>query len=279
MKILLVYNATSPRCGIRNTGEQWTTALRHAGCTVDVHDGTFPTDRWFPADVATYDHTLLIWNPQTINHYTGAPPESWPAREKCSVLIGEIPPYATCPFLDRFTHVWTVDPSEIATWTLMVPVPDWVTELPPADPIFTLGVSTIRGEGLELLEGLREAHPGWALNLPDGRWRSTDDEVRRLARSTVNLCWYASVRNERASAPALCVASRRPLIINTSPMLSHLQGLPGVGFAWSVKELDELLAWTARQHRRGDRIAEVEYPEAWRWSAVAQKAIEIWRAA
>lgn len=276
--VLLVYNASSPRCGIRNSGDQWATAMRLAGLDVTVWDGTFPdqfnasTMPWWPADLDRYDQVCLLWNPQTINFYMGA--DRWPATEKGTIWIGETKPWAWCPFQEHFKHVIACDAAEGITEVIGCPVVDWV-ESPPPDPAFTVGISTVRGEGVSLVEYLQSRYPHWTFNVGTS-WLPLEDEIRRLARSTVNVCWYHTGRNERSSAASMCLASGRPLIVNHAPPLQHLHGLPGITVVEQLGDLEAALEQAAADWAVAGWLPTPVWPSVWNWSHVVTRLQQLW---
>jgi hypothetical protein len=223
------------RCGMSNFSVQTGIALRRAGAEVDNWDGDYSViyakiqrnePAYLPADLSPYDVVHFVWHPITINHYTVA---HWPTgpRPLCSLFLGDLPPHSGCPCLESFPFRVSALPHAILSTpssrglVLPYPIIDWVEDLPEPDPVFTVGYSGVRGDGRDLLQTICARH-GWAFNASDpAQWLSIDDEVRRLARSTVNVCWYHE-QQDIAGAPSTCLASRRPLLINRSAMLRHL---------------------------------------------------------
>jgi hypothetical protein len=231
LKICVVCNFTDTKCGIANFGHQTVTALTRAGHAVTAFDGTYPEvyrrreagiDPFLPPDIATYDVLHLIWHAITLNHYMGVEwrhLDSHPIRSfwDCG------PSDAYCPFDQWFPIKWMLYPRD-GYHSMDYPVPDWVHALGDPDPGFVVGASSVRGDGVAELRAVCEAE-GWAMNLPTpDRWLSIEDEIRRLARSTVNVCWYNSgaTWKDRASAPSMLIASTRPILINHDDLVAHL---------------------------------------------------------
>lgn len=221
MNLLVVANFASPRCGVRNWAEQCVTALSVYARDVQVRtfDATFTTD--YGDQLAWADQVLLVWHPGPLGHLRPLAP-----RPRTSIWVAEVPPYAVCPWLDRVQHVFSANLVEGRPDTVLLayPVVDWIdpNELPVPGPDFTVGWTGIRGVGLPQLQAICATHD-WRLNVSDPtQWLSAEDEIKRLARSHVNVCWYDAGRTEMASAPQTCIASRRPLLINNAPMLEHL---------------------------------------------------------
>ena len=233
MRILHVTAQSPLRCGIRNFGEQLTTALRRAGAEVDEWDANYstihrreeaqdPLGTYLPKDASTYDVVHVNWHPITTNTYN---PEHFDqiGNVLLSVYLHDLPPWSSCPFVHKADARITSEPDPLSTLELIYPVVDWVEDLPNLDPAFTVGWTGIRGDGLVELEKICAAR-GWKLNLGNPNvWLSLEDEIRRLARSTVNVCWYKEDRG-RSGAASTCLASGRPLIVNDSPMLAHFVG-------------------------------------------------------
>lgn len=290
MKVCLIYNASDPRCGFRNFGDQTAIALARAGCFVTTFDGSYPAvylrhqqalpSAFFPPDIETYDVVHLIWNAMTMNHYSGA---GWPHAPVISWWDGG-PSDATCPFTAAMQVRWSAYPREGYHY-LWYPVPDWVTDLPaPTLSPFTVGMSSVRGDGVPLLQILG-ARWGWALNLPDGTWRSIGDEVRRLARSTINVCWYhtAPIWRDRASAPSMLLASGRPLLINADPLTAHLQGRadiyqqPYASGALDMQCLEDALRDC--DARRRDLRCPTETAHDLSWTVATTRMLAVWQEA
>lgn len=281
MRILVVYNSSTAPCGFRHLGDQLVTALRRGCATdqVDVWDGTYPVlkarlDRgepaYWPGDIATYDVVHLIWHPGTLGHYTGA---DWPVGPLYSLFQGELPPWSTCPIADRFAVRFGREPAR-GIIPLGYPLLDWVEDFPPPAATFTVGISTIRGEGVDAVRACCSDR-GWEVNAPSPVWLSPEDEVRRLARSSINVCWYASVIGGLAGAPSTCLASRRPLLINTNEMLCHMQGEPGV-YCWPQLTLPHALDRVHRDWQAGTlRDPTVTLPYLG-WTAAARKLRTLW---
>jgi hypothetical protein len=231
MRILLIGNLSDTRCGFANFTQQMATALpRDASVSLTVWDGTYSeiyrrreagTPTFWPEDIETYDVIHLIWHAMTLNHYSGA---DWASLKHPIVSWWDGGPSdASCPFLDWMQVRWSDYPREGYEYS-PYPVPDWVTDLPQPDPVFTVGASSVRGDGVAEIQQICEQY-GWAMNLPTpGVWRSLEEEIRRLARSTVNVCWYRTppLWKNRASAPSMLLASKRPLLINRDDLVAHL---------------------------------------------------------
>ena len=235
LKVCVIGNLSDRRCGFQNVTAQMGTALRRAGHAVLMFDGTYSEvyrrresgiESFFPPDILQYDIVHLIWHSMTMNHYNGADWAGLQAGPLVSWWDGG-PSNTYCPFQEWMQIKWIEYPKS-GYHLLPYPVPDWVTDLPEPDPVFTVGASSIRGDGIAELRQVCEQQ-GWAMNLPTpGVWVSVEDEIRRLARSTVNVCWYDTppIWQARASAPSMLIAAGRPLLINHDRLLEHLWDAP-----------------------------------------------------
>jgi hypothetical protein len=289
LRVCLIGNLSDRRCGFQNVTQQMITSLgKHPGIALTVWDGTYSSiyarqqeghSGFFPLHT-NFDVVHLIWNAMTMNHYNGA---GWQYLIDQGIVTSWWdggPSDASCPFIDFQQVRWSDYPRD-GYHHLDYPVPDWVDHLPPPDPAFTVGASSVRGDGVPEIQAICESH-GWAMNLPTpGVWLSVEDEIRRLARSTVNVCWYNTppLWHNRASAPSMLLASHRPLLINQDPLVAHLWDDPAVyhereirwngrGLENALVELSELseselrVSWTAI-----DRLS---------WTRAAETFVSVW---
>ena len=233
MRILLVGNLSDRKCGFQNFSYQTVHALQRAGHEVTAHDGTYSVvyarqqtgvplvESFLPKDAASYDVIHVIWHPATMNHYSGC---DFPAGPVLSVWNGC--PAAWCPFTDRMHIRWGVLGREVNHEQLFYPIPDWVEDLPEPSSEFTVGYSGVRGDGLGTLKAVCDVR-GWGTNFSQpGTWLTQEEEVRRLARSTVNVCWYGGEHDDRSGSAMVCLASKRPLLTNQVRMFIHLEPYP-----------------------------------------------------
>lgn len=237
MRVLLIGNFADTRCGFRNFTDQMTTAMqRQPGVTLVPFDGTYTTvyarqqepDAFhlgmFPHNVQDFDVVHLVWNAMTMNHYNGAP---WQYLLDAGVVTSWWdggPSDASCPFIQYLQVRWSDYPRDGYHY-MPYPVPDWVGPLPEANERFTIGASSVRGDGIAEIRQVAETL-SCELNLPTpGQWLTVEDEIRRLARSTVNICWYNTppLWHNRASAPSMLLAAMRPILINEDPLVAHLR--------------------------------------------------------
>lgn len=240
MRILFITNRSMERCGVRVFGDLMIAALERAGLDVDVWDGCYSTvveHGYLPRDLYRYDLVHLNWDPQAINHYlpchfAGAPP--------LSLFLHDVPPNSTCPVFDQARWRFGFEPWQ-GVDVFEEPVPPTPPLLPspydvPDGPI-VIGATGIRDDpGMHAIEAVCR-HNGWVFNGPVWRtsagvgaapanWLSTDDEIRRLAQSTVNVCWYHTSGRGKSMAAMFCCAAKRPLILSGSSMFSALWPYP-----------------------------------------------------
>lgn len=291
MKVLVIGNFSSRRCGFQNFSVQTVTALQRAGVDVTAFDGTYDAvyarqqqgiDGFLPWDVERYDIVHVIWNALTLNHYSGA---NWSWCQRTSWWNGG-PSDATCPFDAAMQIRWSDYPQDGFHY-LWYPVPDWVEHLPEPAETFTVGVSTVRGDGAALVKSICEQY-GWALNFPEpDQWLSVEDEIRRLAKSTVNVCWYRTppIWHNRASAPSMLLASGRPLLINNDPLTAHLHDARDVYHVFSehreddAGRLDIALFALYQAQRWNPLMRPMTSRAALAWSTAVARMIDVWRAA
>lgn len=286
MNILLIGNLSDRKCGFQNFSHQTVTALRRAGHTVTAWDGVYSNtyarreaglDPFFPEDKDTYDVTHVIWHPATMNHYSGVTALSrWP-KGVLSVWNGC--PAASCPFTGEMDIRWGVLGREPEHHQLWYPIPDWVDDLPQPNAEFTVGNSGVRGDGVGLITEIC-ARRGWQTNLSDPAvWLTQEDEIRRLARSTVNVCWYGKAHDDRSGAAMVSLGARRPFLCNDVMMMTHLKPFSDVYFARDEQgDLECWLTLIEDDFQRG----KLTYPKAvydfYRWSRAVTVLEEGWQA-
>ncbi len=292
MKVCVVGNLSDTACGFQSVADQTVTALRRAGLDVLPWDGTYsalyarreagePT--FFPPDIETCDIVHCIWNAATMNHYSGA---DWASlRRPVTSWLDGGPTDATCPF-EQWMQVRWSDYPRAGYHTWWYPVPDWVEDLPAPDPGFTVGWSSVRGAGVPVIEAIGAAH-GWPINRPTpGVWLSVEDEVRRLARSTVNVGWYAtqpSYKN-RASAPAMLLAAGRPVVLNRDALFAEFADAEDLYHGETVTDarepLEAILEGLAAQDAAGIPLRRPSASRRrWSWTAATDLMQRVWAAA
>jgi hypothetical protein len=295
MKVLLIGNLSDRRCGFQNFTAQMQTALYARGdVDLSLFDGTYsrvyerqqiagtPYLGMFPADVAEFDVVHIIWNAMTMNHYAGAPWVELVMRKIVTSWWDGGPSDASCPFESLMLVKWSDYPREGYEYSAY-PVPDWVEDLYPPNRDFTVGASSVRGDGMAAVQRACERN-GWALNLPEpGQWLSIEAEIRRLSRSTVNVCWYNTppLWKNRASAPSMLLAAERPLLINYDPLVAHLDPYEvgdGIyrGRDNSPEALEAALVGMAGLHQQGGLHTPQRPFHDLRWTRAARHFVTIW---
>ncbi len=286
MKILLIANFSDRRCGFQNYAMQTLTALARAGHDVTAYDGTYSAvyarqqtgdPGFLPPDAATYDVIHVIWHALTLNHYSGC---TWPAGPLLSWWDGG-PSNASCPFADSMQVRWSAYTREGYAYN-WYPIPDWIPALPDPPTAFTVGATSVRGDGVAEIRQVCEQH-GWATNLPvPDQWLPIEDEVRRLARSTVNVCWYdtPAIWLDRAGAPSMALASHRPLLITDDSLLGHLHAYQDLYHGKIAKRggptLDMCLSQIAWDHHGGSLRLPGAVLADLSWTRAAEVFTEVW---
>ncbi len=293
MRILLIGNLSDRRCGFQNFCAQTITAFSRTSHELTAFDGTYSQvyarqqtgdPGFFPPDVLSYDVVHVVWHAMTLNHYAGADWASLAGGPVISWWDGG-PSDASCPFKDCMQVRWSDYPRDGYHYSVY-PVPDWVDILPYQPCDFTVGASTVRGDGVGHIKRVCEAH-GWAMNLPEPeQWLSIEDEVRRLARSSVNVCWYDTppLWHNRASAPSMLLAAKRPLLINEDLLVAHLWDVQeGIWHGWKKQHrgLDGLLDTVYAEWKAEDGNLErpVGIADRMSWSRACEHFVSVWQEA
>ncbi len=226
MRILHVGNhVRQHRCGIANFGYQFSEAFRRAGYAVTDWDGEYSTiydkiqrgePAYMPADVGDYDVVHMNWHPITSNHYV---PEHFNEVRFLSVYLNDTPEHSSCPYAHLADVRVTAEPYRGCV-EIPYPIADWITDLPPTSEDFTLGVATVRGDGVQAVRNVALKY-AWRVIEPDHSvWLPFEEAVRHQARATVNVQWYHEGRG-KSGGISQALASRRPVLANDSPMFSH----------------------------------------------------------
>lgn len=263
MRILVIGNFSDVNCGFMNFSNQTYVALQVAGHDVRRFDGTYSKvyerhqqgiDGFLPPEADQADVIHVIWHPATLNHYSGA---TWPAGPVLSVWNGC--PAAWCPFTDAMDIRWGVLGREPEHHQIFYPIPDWTAPLPYLETAyFTVGYSGVRGDGLAALKAVC-AKNGWLTNFSErGKWFSIEDEINRLAASTVNVGWYGAEHDDRSGSAMMCLASHRPFLCNGVAMFTHVLPYVDKGEIYTGEDLEESLQ-TVRRDWVSSRL---RYPDS-----------------
>lgn len=296
MKILVVADFTAQPCGIRNFADQTVRALsNHPGLEVDTWDGHYPElyrrreaqePCYLPDNAASYDVIHVNWHPIAFNTYgadhfpppvhysTGGYSRLW-KKPILSVYLNDVPPWSGCPFHDRADVRFTAEASP-GCIVLPYPVADWM-ELPPVDPEFSVGCSTVREDGVWKVREICDAQ-GWEFRLPNRAqpWLSYEQEVQRIARNTVNVLWYHEGRG-KSGGLSQAVSAQRPIICSDSPMFSHFA--PYYFSLYRGTELEPLLLQVHTDWEQDGLRLPVLAAREMAWSRATTRMVEAWEAA
>lgn len=223
MRVLVVGNRTSLTRTPAAAASAMVTALSKHGVTVR-QIGTW-AQLHQPLE---YDVIHAHWQAESLNDDLACPVR-WnkgnPTYPLVSVSLHDLPPQGTCPWESRADVVVTSVPYAGSHLVLPPPIPDWVPEadLPQPTAHFSVGLPSVREPGHALVAQVC-ARRGWHVNHvpPRGVALSLEQEIARLATSTVNVCWYPDAPGVSA-APSVCLASQRPLLLSGSSQFAYLQ--------------------------------------------------------
>jgi hypothetical protein len=244
MRILLVSNTTL-RCGVAQMGRRMFCALTGAkdegwesirvGRRGDLEVAWWPADHplTLPDSLEEFDVVHLNYHPGTIGHIT---PTRW-GTPKLSVFFHE-PGTGSAWFVAADLKITAS--VEAGAKYLPVPVPDlplradfqagafrfWGPNGEISRPI-KIGHSSIRRDGIDWVQPVIERHPDWRLECSE-EWLSDAQEVERLAACDLSIFHPHSGNPGQSSAVVMGIAARRPLLINSSPMLRTLWDSPEV---------------------------------------------------
>jgi hypothetical protein len=299
MKVLVLGDYTAQPCGIRNFLDQTYTALaRHPGLEVHKWNGHYPElyrrreagePCYLPDDAASYDVIHVNWHPIAFNTYG---PDHFPAprlvstggytrmfrRPILSVYLNDIPPWSGCPFHDRAEVRFTAEESPGCV-VLPYPVADWI-DLPPADPGFSVGCSTVRGDGVWKVKEICEAR-GWEFRVPDRTtgWLTYEAEVQRIARNTLNALWYFEGRG-KSGGLSQAISSQRPVVCSNSQMFTHFDEFRDeLYISDGAQPLEELLDQAYRDWEAGTLRTPRRAGQERSWSRATVQMVAAWEEA
>ncbi len=297
MKVLFVTNSSTQRCGVRLYGELWMQALRAAGVEVVEWDGTYSTiyhrGSYLPPDAEAYDLIHLNWDPAATNHFL---PEHFPAEVPLSVFLHDVPPHSTCPVAGRADLLLAHEPGE-GIVVIDHAVPDYQPPLwsPKPSHRVVIGTAGIRNDpGVELVDQVCRAHGWHHSRAGESGWLTTEQEIDRLARCTVNVAWYATSGRGKSMGAMFMVAAQRPLILSGSSMFSALWPYADQMYTatqthrraghpqWTLTpryqtDLKALLAVVLHAVEEGHPIIPVDAARQLAWSRLAPRIATLWR--
>ena len=286
MKILVLGDFTSAPCGIRNFADQTYRALcNHPGLEVAKWDGHYPElyrrreacepAVYLPEDAASYDVIHVNWHPIAFNTYG---PGHFPDGPLLSVYLNDIPPWSGCPFHDQAHVRFTAEPSP-GCIVLPYPVADCI-DLSPADPGFSVGCSTVRGDGVWKVEEICTER-GWEFRVPDRSkgWLTYEQEVQRIARNTVNVLWYFEGRG-KSGGLSQAISSRRPVVCSASQMFTHFASYRDELYCGAHDTpLEEILEYVHKDWQAGTLRRPLQAAVEMSWSNATTQMVAAWEAA
>jgi hypothetical protein len=246
MRILYVTDWSTQRCGIAAFGHEMVQALQaDPELEVTVWNANYPhlhaleekgLPAYMPADAEDYDVVFMNWHPGSCNHYL---PQHLPTKPVIAAFLHDLKRYSWCPYEERIDLPFASEPNPEGWIPMAYPCSDYdpPVKWQPGDPI-RIGWSGIRGDGKGDILQLCEKY-GWQPNIPSERWLSTEEEIDRLALSTVNVFFYRSGQG-RASAVMKAVAAQRPIVLSNSPMFDYYRENFQLDFWW-VEDLEATL--------------------------------------
>lgn len=286
MKILLVSNGGTERCGVAQYGRHLYEAARFAG--IRMVDWDASGGRGLPEGAEAFDLIHVNWHAATIGHLS---PEHFPKGVPVTIYLHE--PASLSPLLDIAVGVFATEvlPLELIgrgnTFLYPNPCPPYrpVTEWSFSEHGWKIGNSGIRHDGLDWVSGAIAAQnaellvrdgvpePGevnpnaWMLSQsshdPDG-WLSDEAELERLASCALCIYHYHSGNSGQSYAVMMGVAAGRPLLLNSNRMLQNLLVEPelyvhddaAAGIELVIRDIRdgrERRPWKLREERSWDK--------------------------
>ncbi len=218
MKILVSTNK-GPNCGVSQTGFLTGEALRRGGHTVTIWEHDYP--RYLPEDAGSYDVVHINFHPGPAashiqrQHLPNGPILSMLCHEYSPLWDngGEAPSLWTSQDVLHFCS----DPlSSGIYWPL--PIPDYrPTPTSMIGKPIKIGFTGIRKDGLDWLEPICKAQ-NWKLDAGK-EWLSLEAEIDRLSKCHLNVVHPRSGYSGSSSAVTTAIAARRPVLVNSNPLL------------------------------------------------------------
>jgi hypothetical protein len=298
VRVLLVSNPLTERCGVGQYGRHLWQALVRADVAVESWHST--PESPLPDPVPEVDLIHVNWHAATVGHlqpfhFLGGPPLSVFVHEPMSVCPLN-PQAALMLATERTLHPETGVPHRFELFPNpcldYVPRSDW-------DGLeITLGFSGIRHDGLDWIEGAidrqrlelveRDGPPGpgevnphaWRLcpssKDPDG-WLSDEAELERMAQHAMNVYHYHSGNSGQSYAVMMAIAARRPLLLNHNRMLEHIWNEPEAeDEVYVVDDVAEGVHAVVKDLREGREKRPERLAKRRAWSQAAPKLVEWW---
>lgn len=287
MKILFITN-NAQRCGIAEYGRHHANALVKLGHEVTVVFAPVENGPpYIPQQVnEDFDVCHVNWHPMTLGHLHFVHlDDANIARRLTSCFFHESVPHWEKTGFPKLWQDMDASPartlkycSEPMDGAIFFRVPVWDirprTIYHPLDERPVIGYSGIRRDGEDRILFACEKN-GWAPNGPSAEWLRPDEEVDRLALSTVNIIHYHGGYSGQASAVGPILAAGRPVIINSNRMLKTWAMFDGYGLYLrddleaGVREvLDDL------KHRHAEFPTELA--DRYSWHKMAQQMTHQW---
>lgn len=297
MKILLVSNHATERCGVAAYGRHLFNAVQDTGIHVAPWHST--PEAPLPDKAAEFELIHVNWHAATVGHLKVG---DFPAESKLSVFIHE--PASVCNLVEKADLVISTEPianlgQGFQRFGLFPnPCLDYTPRSEWDGLEVTLGFSGIRRDGLDRIEGaierqklelvdqdgppgLDEVNPhAWRLCAsakdPDG-WLSDEAELERLAACAMSVFHYHSGNSGQSYAVMTGVAARRPLLVNRNRMLEHIWGEPGIEEeVYVVDDVAEGIHQVVKDLREGREKRPFELAKRRSWSVAIEKLVGWW---
>jgi hypothetical protein len=246
MRVLLLSNSGTERCGVAQYGRHLIEAANVTGHDVEDYDASYP--RTVPTWAKAYDVIHVNWHAATVGHLT---PDMFPPGVPVTLFLHE--PAHICPLEQIAKVLFSTEKPEREhggnfvlfphPCPLYVPQTRWTLD----EYGWRIGLTGIRRDGAEWVESAvaaqnaellaqdgplepGEVHPGaWSLSEsarnPDG-WLSDEGELERLASCALVVHHYHSNYSGQSYGVMMSVAAGRPILLNTCRMLQNLLAEP-----------------------------------------------------
>lgn len=215
MKILLVSNWQTERCGVAEFGRQQAAALRAAGHTVTEWAPTLERHWPFLPPVQDYEDVIHVnFHPGTLGFLTGTG-----SRQPPLSLFKHEPP-GGCTIEPRARWVFSAEQDAPPHHTFF-PMP-CVSYKPMSKPITgLLGFSSLRKGGLDWVGPVAE-RLGLDVDAGATEWLPIGEEVERLAQCEFLVYWYGGAYAGQSAGIMTGVAAERPILLNRNRMFKSL---------------------------------------------------------
>jgi hypothetical protein len=294
VKLLLVSNSATERCGVAQYGRHMLDAAMTAGIQAASWHSTPAEPMPDPDLVREFDVVHVNWHAAKVGHLKE---KDFETARHLSVFVHE--PSNECPLVEWADLVVATEEMHMAiSRVLPPPCLDYFPQSTWDGLEVTLGSSGIRRDGLDWVEGAIDRQrvelmetdgvpgPGevnphaWRLcpsaKDPDG-WLSDEAEIERLAQCALNVFHYHSAYSGQSYAVMMGVAARRPLLVNHNRMLRHIWDEEGVEEeVYVVDDVAEGIHQVVRDLREGRERRPLRLAEERSWSMAIEKLRGWW---